>query len=54
MTIVVFEDPQCELLAPITLARLTATSAFSPMMSLGFQDLICKPSSESTFPFSSR
>ncbi len=25
MTIVVFEDPQCELLAPITLARLTAT-----------------------------
>ncbi|XZE43303.1 putative sugar nucleotidyl transferase [Pirellulaceae bacterium SH467] len=25
MTIVVFEDPQCELLAPITLARLAAT-----------------------------
>ena len=25
MTIIVFEDPQCEMLAPITLARLAAT-----------------------------
>ncbi|AMV33833.1 hypothetical protein VN12_17020 [Pirellula sp. SH-Sr6A] len=40
MTIVVFEDPQCELLAPITLARLAATVTCGSYRLVDFLELL--------------
>lgn len=41
MSIVVFEDPQCELLAPITLSRLAATISCGSLRLVDIVGLIC-------------